>query len=81
MDRESHVCKWTRQIKSIDFRIEFQSLSKQNKSSNNENQKQFLEHLYPLSGNKELVQSLIFDAMVTQGFDGNQGKRGQGQMP
>ena len=33
------------------------------------------------TGNKELVQSLIFDAMVTQGFDGNQGKRGQGQMP
>ena len=70
-----------RQIKSIDIRIEFQSLSKQNEFSNNENQKQFLELIYPLSGNKELVQSLIFDAMVTQGFDGNQGKRGQGQMP
>ena len=25
------------------------------------------------TGNKELVQSLIFDAIVTEGFDGNQG--------
>ena len=81
MDRESHVCKLMCQIKSIDIRIESQKLSKQNQLMNKENQKPFIDIIQLLTGNKELVQSLIFDAMVTQGFDGNQGKRGQGQMP
>jgi len=39
--------------------------------------KSFNSLISPFSGNKELVQSLIFDAMVTEGFDehGGPGQR------